>query len=218
MQWLDVEDRTVPSRVPIAVDRELLRETSGIAYVIVRPVAAVHEAFMRWQGQALDRLAGARASAPSAHVTLKAFGSSGSPVTAEDQTRIVALVGAWADGRAPIELRPERLGVFDEDGAIPFVGVAQTDTLTSAMHELWQRAADEGLPAGYSDAIGLQAWIPHLSLAYVRAFPAAGWEEFLAWLAAADVGNISCVVHEAELVAYDDAGERRLGVFPLDGA
>ncbi|HVF07371.1 MAG TPA: serine hydrolase, partial [Actinomycetota bacterium] len=217
VQWLDIEDRTVPSRLPIAVDRELLRETSGIAYVIVRPVAAVHEEFMRWQGQALDRLGGAPASAPSAHVTLKAFGASGSPLTAEDHARIAALVGAWAEGRAPIELRPERLGVFDEDGAIPFVGLAPTDTLMTAMRDLWQRAASAGLPAGYSDAIGLRAWIPHLSLAYVRELPASGWEEFLAWVAATEPGDVACVVHEAELVAYDETGELRLGVFPLGG-
>ena len=217
VQWLDIEDTTVPSRLPIAVDRALLRETAGIVYVIVRPVAAVHDAFMRWQGQALDRLGGARVSAPSAHMTLKAFGSSGSPVTAEDQARIVALVKAWADGRAPIELRPERLGVFDENGAVPFVSIAPTDTLTSAMRDLWQRAMEEGLPAGYSDAIGLQAWIPHLSLAYVRAFPASGREEFHAWLTATDTGDVACVVREAELVAYDSMGEQRLGVFPLDG-
>lgn len=215
VQWLDVEDRTAPSTAPIVVDEAIIREAEGTAYVIVRPVADLADAFARWQGEALDKLCGARATAPSAHATLKAFGSSGSPLTADDEARIVAAVADWATAQAPIEMRAESLDVFDEDGAIPVVRIVRTPTLDSAMSDLWARAEREALVSGYSDDIGIEVWIPHLSLAYVHGVSSRTSAELLAWAANVDAGAVACVAVQAEVVAYDAAGERLLGVFGL---
>jgi len=217
VQWLDVEDRTVPSTAPIVTVDAMLREAEGTAYVIVRPAADVADAFARWQGEALDRLRGARATAPSAHATLKSFGSSASPLTPDDEARIVAAVADWATAQAPIEMRAEGLDVFDEGGAIPVVRLARTTTLVSAMSDLWVAAEREGLASGYSDGVGIDAWIPHLSLAYVNGAASPASAELRAWTANVEVGAVACVAVQAEVVAYDAAGERRLGTFRLGG-
>ena len=218
VQWLDVEDRTVPSTAPIVTVDAMLREAEGTAYVIVRPVTDLADGFTRWQGEALDRLDGARATAPSAHATLKTFGSSGSPLTPDDEARIVAAVADWATAQAPIEMRAEGIDVFDEGGAIPVVRLARTATLVSAMNDLWAMAEREGLASGYSDGIGIDAWIPHLSLAYVNGASSRTSGELLAWAANVDVGAVACLAAQAEVVAYDAAGERRLGVFGLSAS
>lgn len=216
VQWLDARDHSLPSREPIAVDARVLAESSGIVYVVVRPVGALAEAFVRWQGDALDRLDGA-AAAPAAHATLKAYGSSGSPVSTDDEARIVSVVETWAATQPPIDLRAERLDVFEEEGAIPVVRLARTDTFRSAMASLWDRAEREGLPPGYSDEIGPDGWIPHLSLAYAWGSRGPDRARLLSWAESVQVDSGSCVAAQAELIAYDDLGERRLGVFHLNG-
>ena len=218
VQWLDIEDRTVPSTAPIVTVEEMLREAEGTAYVIVRPVADLADAFARWQGEALDRLRGASVTAPSAHATLKAFGSSEARLTPDDESRIVAAVAGWAATQTPIEMRAEGLDVFDEGGTIPVVRLARTATLVSAMSDLWVAAERERLASGYSDGIGIDAWIPHLSLAYVSGAASPASAELRAWTGNVGVEAVACLAVQAEVVAYDAAGERRLGTFGLGRA
>lgn len=217
VQWLDTEDRSLPSRDPIAVDGRLLEENSGIVYVVVRPVGRLADAFDRWQGEALDRLDRSPAAAPAAHATMKALGQRGSPISPDEAARIVSLVEAWAETQPPIDLRAERLDVFDEDGVIPVVRLATTDTFRSATVSLWDRAEREGLPPGYSDEIGPGGWIPHLSLVYAWGSRGPDRARILAWAESVQVDSVSCVAAQVELVAYDERGERRLGVFDLNG-
>ena len=201
------------------VEERKLREASGTAYVVIRPNADLADAFGRWQAEALDRVEGTVVSAPGAHATLKAFGSRGSPLTPADEERIATAVEAWASGQGPIEMRAEGLGVLDDDETVvPIVTLARSATFTSAMRSLWDVARREGLAPGYSDGIGIEAWIPHLSLAYVDGPRGSWWPVFLAWVDSIDTNEVACVADRAELVTYDERGERSLGVFQLVGA
>ncbi|HEX6845235.1 MAG TPA: serine hydrolase [Actinomycetota bacterium] len=213
VQWLDVTDRSHPSEDPIVTDPAHLRSVAGTAYLIVRPVADLADAFGRWQGAALDRLGGGDVVAPAAHVTLKAFGSSAAPVSPEDEARIAEVVAAWAAETAPVELRAEALDVFESDEPVPVVRLAQIPSLA----DLWARAADAGLPASSADDIGADRWIPHLSLAYPRATDPGRWAELGAWARHADTGRVTSTAHEAELLVFDGGPQRLVRRFRLEG-
>jgi CubicO group peptidase (beta-lactamase class C family) len=213
LQWLDVEDRLEPSETPIVVDGWKLLEAAGTAFVIVRPVGALAEAFTRWQGQTLDRI-GVRCAVPSAHTTLKAFGSTGSPLSDEDERRIVEVVEAWASSCGGLELREAGLEVFREDG-IPVVRL-EAPSLLEEISNLRSASADAGLPGGASDRIAIDGWVPHLSLAYPVEDSSARWDELEVWMrGAGPVDAATCVALHAEVVTYTGGAERRLGVFPL---
>jgi len=217
VQWLDVEDRLQASDAPMIVDDAGLRDARGTAYVVVRPVGDLAAAFVRWQGEVLDRLGGAPAVVPGAHATLKEFGSASEPLAPEDEERIGEVVSAWASARSPIELRAESLHLF-EDIQVPVVRLEMTDSFRAAFRALRAAAAAAGLPAGRSDEIGNDEWIPHLSFAYPREVDRVRWAELEAWARGVDAGAIGCVAIEAELVAYDGGPERRLETFAFGAA
>jgi CubicO group peptidase (beta-lactamase class C family) len=214
VQWLDLTDRSRPSDEPLVTDPERLRLAAGTAYVILRPTGDLADAFARWQGEVLDRLGGVRATVPAAHVTLKAFGSEGSPITPPDEERIAEVVAGWAAASPPIELRAVGLDVFEGDERVPIVRLAPVPVLA----DLWTRATAAGLPAGYSDPIGANAWIPHLSLAYPDEPDPARWAELVAWARGVDTGELACLAVEAELIVFDGGPQRRLGRFELGGS
>jgi CubicO group peptidase (beta-lactamase class C family) len=216
VQWLDVHGRLEPSDDPMIVDDAGLGDAAGCAYVVVRPVADLAERFNDWQGEVLDRLGGAPAVVPGAHATVKEFGSPASPLAGDDEERLAEVVAAWAATHAPIELRARGLGLFD-DIHVPVVRLEMTDSFRSAMVALRTAAADAGVPAGESDRVDIDEWIPHLSLAYARDVDPARWEELRAWVRGVDVGSCECVAVRAELVAYDGGPERRSGTFALAG-
>ena len=215
-QWLDVEDRASPSDAPIVIDEERLRIASGTAYVIVRPVADLADAFTRWQGEALDRLGGAPSTAPAGHVTIKAFGSLAAPLDLDGEARIAAAVADWAATHTPIELRAAKLGVFESE-RIPVIELTATKSLRSALQAFRSHAERASLPTGAGDNIAIDEWIPHLSLAYPRDVDASRWAELVTWASGVRMGQVACLVATAELVAYDGGPERRLGTFSLSG-
>jgi CubicO group peptidase (beta-lactamase class C family) len=214
VQWLDVEDHLRPSDAPIVVDGSRLRELAGTAHVIVRPVGDLAEAFTKWQGETLDRLGGVEASVPAAHVTLKSFGSAPGAVGPEDESRIVDVVTRWAASSAPIELRAEAIEMFEPDG-VPVVRLAPTAPFGAAFDALRAAATSEGLPAGKSDGIAGDEWIPHLSLVYLHEVDAARRSILEEWTGHLDIGGHACLAAKAEIVAFDGDSERRLGTFPL---
>jgi len=216
VQWLDVTDHAEPSDDPILLDAASLAEVAGTAYVVVRPVGELTRAFGRWQGAVLDRLDGAAVSAPAAHATIKAFGSATGPVTPETVGALTSVAEAWAATTPPIELRVSGFALFDEeDGSRIPVVTLDTDALRPSMRALW--AAAEGLPRSGADAIGLDAWIAHLSLAYPSgAVPAATWGVVEAWMATVE-DRPACVAAHAELLVFDGGPGRRVGRWPLAG-
>jgi CubicO group peptidase (beta-lactamase class C family) len=212
VQWLDVEDRLDPSDAPMIVDDAGLHDARGTAYLVVRPVGELAAAFVRWQGEVLDRLGAAATVVPGAHATLKGFGSASAPIGREDEGRIGEVVSAWAGAQEPIELLAERLHLFD-DIEVPVVALEMTATFRAAFRALRAVATAAGLPVGPSDGIDDDEWIPHLSLAYPRGVDRARWAELGAWARGVDAGAIGCAALEAELVAYDGGPERRLGTY-----
>jgi 2'-5' RNA ligase len=216
VQWWLVNDRARPSDAPIVTDPRTLAELPRSAYVLLRPAGDLADAFERWQGGVLDRLGGASCALPAPHVTLKAWGSSVAPVAATDEARIADVVAAWSTDTAAIRLEAASLDAWDGDEAVPVALLTMTDQLAAAIRDLWTRSADAGLPAGYSDDIGAEGWRAHLSFCYPRERPpAAIWEPLRAWLRHQDTGRAESVAYEAELVAFGDGAERRLGRFPL---
>jgi CubicO group peptidase (beta-lactamase class C family) len=214
VQWLDVEDRLEPSEEPMIVDDADLSDAAGTAYVVVRPAGDLADAFGGWQGEVLDRLGGAPAGVPRAHATIKGFGSSRVPLTPEDEVGIAEVVASWAAAHGPVELLCEGLDLF-EDVEVPVVRLRPTRSFRSAMTTLRAAAARAGLPAGESDRIGVEEWVPHLSLAYPRELEPARRNELSTWVRDAEVEAVACSALGAELVAYDGGPERRVAVLPF---
>ena len=215
VQWWLVRDRAKPSDEPILTDPSALATHDRIAYLILRPVAALVDAFDRWRGEVLNRLGTTRPVLAAPHATLKAWGSPAQPLDPADEQRITDVVADWAAATAPIELRADTLDVFDGEETVPVVLLAM-DPVRPALTDLWTRSADAGLPAGYSDHHGADGWRAHLSLCYPRERPpAAIWEPLRTWLQHQDTGAVSSVAHEAELLVFGDGRERRLGRFPF---
>jgi len=216
VQWWKVADRTEPSDRPILHDPARLAAMPRSAYVVLRPAADLADAFDRWQGEVLDRLGGAHAVVPAGHATLKAFGSTEAPLDPGDEDRIVETVAAWAAATDRIALRAESVQLFDGEEAVPVVLLAMSEALTRAIGSLWERCASVNLPAGYSDAIGAHNWRAHLSLCYLEtAPPEATWDLLRAWARSVEVGEHASLAYEAEVVAFGDGVERRLGRFPF---
>jgi CubicO group peptidase (beta-lactamase class C family)/2'-5' RNA ligase len=217
VQWWHVKDRTKPSEEPLIPDPAAPALFEAITYAVLRPTAALADAFDRWQGEVLDRFGTSVERLLAApHATLKAWGSPEHPLDRSDEQQIVDVVRSWAVNTSPIELRAESLDVFEGDEHVPVVLIQMSQDLRAALTDLWQRSADAGLPAGYSDHHGADGWRAHLSLCYPRERPPdATWEPLRTWMRHQDVGDAASLAYEAELVAFGDGRERRLGRFPF---
>lgn len=216
VQWWLVLDRAKPSDAPIITHPKTLASLDRIAYVVLRPVGALADAYEGWSGDVLDRLGTTNPAVVAPHATFKAWGSPTEPLDVADERRIVDVIAAWAAATAPIELRADALDVFDGDESVPVVLLTMSDHLRTSLTDLWTRSADAGLPAGYSDHHGAAGWRAHLSLCYPRERPpAAIWEPLRTWMQHQDTGGVSSVAKEAELVVFGDGRERRLGRFPF---
>jgi CubicO group peptidase (beta-lactamase class C family) len=216
VQWWLVTDRSKPSVAPIITDPKMLAALPHSAYVILRPAAGLVDAFERWRGDVLDRLGTTRSALPAPHATLKAFGSTHAPIADADEARIAEVVAAWATVIEPIELRADSLELFDDDGSVPVAVLAMPHPFRTALRELWTRSGATNLPAGESDHIGAEGWRAHLSLCYPQERPPdAIWEPLRSWMQHQEIGGESSVAYEAELVAFGDGTERRLGRFPF---
>jgi len=220
VQWWLVQDRTKPSDAPIMTDPATLRGLPRSAYVLLRPAGDLEDGYERWRGGTLDRLGTTPRVLAAPHATLKAFGMGAAPLTSDDEAAIAALVQAWAAETAPIELRATGLDAFEEDDGnpVPVALLEMAPGFRAALTDLWDRASEAELPAGSTDHVGADNWKGHLSLCYLRAQPdQAIWEPLHTWLRHQDTAGSTSTAYEAELVAFGDGTERRLGRFPLTG-
>jgi hypothetical protein len=216
VEWWKVVDRARASDDPIVTDPAVLASIPKVAYVLLRPAGDLLDAFEKWRGEVLHRLDGrCEAMLPSAHATLKSFGSRAAPLTDDEEERMVEVVRAWASETPPLQLRATGLEVWDaDDEHVPVVTLDTDDALRSAIADLWRRAADAGLPGGSSDHIGADGWRAHLSLCYIDGEPPAEvWEPLRTWTRYADTRGAASTAFEAEVVAFGDGAERRLGRF-----
>ena len=219
VQWMLIEDRAKPHDAPIVTDPTTLRDLPRSAYVLLRPTGDLIDAFERWQGGVLDRLAVPKVKLAAPHATMKAFGTADDPLTDADEARIAEVVEAWASATEPIDLRLSSLDVFDtQDEFVPVMLLAMSDGLRTALQDLWARAVAADLPEGYSDRIGADAWEAHLSLCYPSERPAPAIAEPLrTWMQHQQAGDARSTAFEAELIAFGHGVERRLGRFPFAG-
>jgi 2'-5' RNA ligase len=209
-------DRAKPSDAPIITDPAIVARQPPTAYVLLRPTGDLADAVDGWRGEVLDRLGGVVCALPTAHVTLKAFGSSEASVTAEDERRILDVVAAWAAETPPLELRASGLALFDGEDAVPVALLEMHEALRDAIRDLWRRCAEAGLPAGYSDDIGADGWLAHVSLCYPDERPKDSiWEPLRTWTRYVEVGDARSTALEAEVVAFGDGTERRPGRYPF---
>jgi CubicO group peptidase (beta-lactamase class C family) len=218
VEWWKVVDRARASDVPIVTDPDVLAAIPRCAYVVLRPTGDLVDAFAKWRGEVLDRLDGkCPAMLPTAHATLKAFGSKRLPIADGDEERIVEVVRAWAAETPPLPLRATGLELWDaDDEHVPVITLDTDDPLRAAIADLWGRAAEAALPTGYSDHIGADGWRAHLSLCYIDDEPPAEvWEPLRTWTRYAATGDAASTAFEAEVVAFRDGTERRLGLFPF---
>jgi hypothetical protein len=216
VEWWKVVDRARPSDAPIVTDPDVLAAIPRCTYVVLRPTGDLLDAFGKSRGEVLDHLDGkCDALLPTAHATLKAFGSGGAPLSDADEERIVEVVQAWAAETPPLELRASGLELWDaQDEHVPVIALATDGPLRTAIVDLWRRAAEARLPAGYSDNIGAGGWRAHLSLCYIDDEPPAEvWEPLRTWTRYADTRGAASTAFEAEVVAFGDGAERRLGRF-----
>jgi hypothetical protein len=73
---LRIHLRPAESDAPIVTDPATLRELPRSAYVLLRPTGDLVDAFERWQGEVLDRLALPGIKLAAAHASMKSFGTS----------------------------------------------------------------------------------------------------------------------------------------------
>jgi 2'-5' RNA ligase len=216
VQWWAVRDRSAAPTGPIIADPAVVARQPRSAYVLLRPTGDLADAFVRWQGELLDRLGGVPCTVPAAHVTMKAFGATDAPIAATDEPRIAEVVSAWASATPPLRLRAAGLELWDGDEPVPVLTIAMDDAFRAALADLWTRCADAGLPGSYSDHIGTEGWRAHLSLCYPETQPApAIWEPLRAFAAHADVGDAASTADCADLVVFGDGAERRAGRSPF---
>jgi CubicO group peptidase (beta-lactamase class C family) len=216
VQWWEVVDRTKPSDAPIIADPSLLARQPRSAYVVLRPTGDLADAVGTWRGDVLDRLGGVACALPAAHATLQSIGSKDVPIADVDEERLVEVVRAWAAATPPLDLRPTGLALFEDNEPIPVVLLDMHEALRAAIRDLWERCTAAGLPAGHGDHIGADGWHAHLSLCYPEAKPGpAIWEPLRTWMRYVEVGEVRGSALEAEVVAFGDGTERRLGRYPF---
>jgi CubicO group peptidase (beta-lactamase class C family) len=209
--WLEVTDRTRPLEGQVITDPDHLRRVAGGTYVMLRPAGDLAERFVKLQGALIDRFPEVRWAPPGAHLTLTAFDA------ARDEADLVDLVRGWALEHLPLALTAEAVDVFEagDHGRIPYLRIAATRVLRSALAELRRRAAATGLLPGSSDVIPVEEWIFHLSLGYGSDIDDALWAEVVAWVGRQEIGGVECATDRVEVRSYDGGTERLVGRFPL---
>jgi hypothetical protein len=108
----------------------------------------------------------------------------------------------------------ERVSAFPPPFQIVIVQVRKTPELFAALAGLRQRAEQRGLVL--STVVPAEQWIFHMSAAYCSGLSAPAWHEVTRLLETVRVPSATCVVGEAEVVAFDDGREYSGGVFSLD--
>ena len=171
VQWLDVTDHAEPSDEPIVLDARLAGRgrRHGVRRRLRRPA--------RWpsrstdgRGAVLDRLDGAAAAVPAAHVTMKAFGSVGRAGDVRGGADALARGGRGV-GRRDAAPRAARHGPRavrrGRRRAVPVVAARHRGSCDPRCATSGPPA--EGLPGRAPTRSALDAWIAHLSLAYPSA-------------------------------------------------
>jgi hypothetical protein len=126
-------------------------------------------------------------------------------------------VRTWAAVTPPFEMRAVAVDVFEGEERVPIIRL-DPGPFRGPMRALWDACAAAGVPPGYADAIGVDGWIPHLSIVYPdEGLADARWADVVAWVRAAAVDAPPCMAREVELAVFEAGEERLIGPFALTG-
>lgn len=199
--------------IPFINDPVHLARLTGHRYVVLRPNDEVSATHATVQSSVRAQYSDLAISYPArAHVTLKGF-----PAGTQLE-EVQALVHAWAAGVPSLRIEVERITVFPFPFQVVIVQVRKTATLFHALTSLRALAKQQGLPDWPKGTIpSVDDWIFHMSVAYCSTLSAADWTTMTSFSEKLTAPSVSCLVQEAEVVAFDEGREYSGGVFPLSG-
>jgi hypothetical protein len=188
-----------------------LTRLAGHRYVVLRPIGEVLSVYARVQALIRARFSDLAISYPAqAHVTLKGF-PAGTPLAA-----VQALVQTWAAEVPPLRVEVEQVTIFPAPFMIAIVQVRKTAELLHALVSLRDLAEQRKLPGWPPGTIpSVDDWTFHLSVAYCSMLSAADWSAVASFTESLTVPSVECLVHEAEVAAFDEGREYSGGTYPL---
>jgi 2'-5' RNA ligase len=193
---------------PFIEDPTHLALLDGQRYVVLRPNAAVRDAYTQVRARVQEKLTGLPVSYPAQpHVTLAGFGN-GTPLDA-----VRELVANWAPTVPSLRLEVEQLSVFPSPFQIVIERIRRTSELGEALTTLREQARQYKLV----DVATVEPsdWIFHMSVAYCSELSAKLWADIAAWVETVDVAATECTVTEVEIVAIDNGQEYSGGKLSL---
>jgi 2'-5' RNA ligase len=194
---------------PFIADPTHLSELDRQRFVVLRMPQTATEMYGHVQGLVRQRLSALPVSYPARpHVTLCGF-PAGTVLAAVQET-----VESWARSIPSLAIEVERMSTFPPPFQVVIVQVRKTPELLAAVAGLRRQAEERRLVL--STLVPADQWIFHMSVAYCAGLGAAAWHELTEFIEKLQVPLTQCVVHEAEVVAFDDAREYSGGVFSLD--
>lgn len=193
---------------PVISDPRQLEAAAGTRYVVMRPTERLTQAFLQVQ-QAVRLLPGADGlSYPTAHMTMKACGQG-------DDEELVAAARSWSLRTPPLEVTFEAITAFPDHDVLA-IQVARTRELADAMADLRQDCAH--IPAGQEDAIPVDEWVFHTSLAYAAWMPEERWRALLHDVEDLALDRATDHLNVVDVLAFDGGPERLLARFELLGS
>jgi hypothetical protein len=199
-------------RVPFISDPNHLTDVAGQAYACLRPGGEVLDIYTELQARI--RSTAPWLSFPTAHCSLKGFGTSAWVVNEERLALCATVVSSVVRVSPPLELSIDGLDMFDEI-SVPIVRIHETAELRHVLNSLREEGARADCP-GFDDAISPEDWVFHLSLAYPNDTRGARTTRGLLDRMKTMPGR--CTVKEVELVFFDGGPERLVDVFSFAGS
>jgi len=196
---------------PFIEDPQHRTELDRQRFVVLRMPSAVTGIYEQVQEAVRHRVSALPVSYPArAHVTLCGF-AAGAALAAVQE-----VVGSWARAMPSLLIDLERVSTFPSPFQIVMVQVRTTPELFTALASLRQRAGQRGLVL--STVVPAEQWIFHMSVAYCSGLTAEAWHDVRQFVETLRAPSATCVVGEAEVVAFDEGREYSGGVFSFDAA
>lgn len=149
------------------IDPSQLLSLEGQQYVVLRPVGAVADDYVRVQDALLHALPESVQHPHTGHVTLRAF------FEPERLDEVREVIREWAAAQHPIEVVTEAIDTFPAPWQIVIARLARTPSLVSAYASL--TAVLERTDLRRLEELSLDDWTFHLSVIYAKTLEADAW-------------------------------------------
>ncbi len=198
-------------RRPIIDDRRFVASVQGERYAVLLARGDVLGACDEAQGLLRERLPGSDVVYPRAHLTMASF------ARGSELREVQATVKHWAAGTAPLSIRIQGLAAFGSPHQVLYAAVRKTAALERAYVRLRRETRLRGLEpvGGEAASLAVEAWLPHLSLAYCDRLDARRWQRMRSAALELAVPPLECLVPVVDLVTYDADGEHLVASLPL---